>query len=207
MRPYQRLVSKTNGKEIMLFPLEILHITQGEGGSYSHAGTYNMDFVGVTTHAPIYAPCSCTCVDTIAGTNNGRVFESIAPVNLANGTIGFVTFAILHDENPIASIGDVFIQGSLIGHTGQAGQVTGDHVHLNTAYGTYQGVEYVPPDNQQQLVNSSHIYETCYINNTLIVEPLSYTWVTYQNGVSPSMYKGYRFKWVLYARKLRDRFN
>jgi hypothetical protein len=35
----------------------------------------------------------------------------------------YVTFMWFHDNNPIASVGDTFTQGDLIGHTGTAGNV------------------------------------------------------------------------------------
>ena len=73
-----------------------------------------------------------------------------------------------HDENPIASVGDTFNQGDLFAHTGTAGGVTGDHTHFNCANGQYAGWEQVPPQNHGQLVNSTHIYDICYVNDTVI---------------------------------------
>lgn len=204
----ERLVA-SDGKEVMLFPLPYMYISQGENGIYSHQGTLNIDFVGydangVVLHAPMYAPCSCKCVAIWDTFNNGRVFQSINPVHCADGNLRYVTFMCYHDNNPIANLGDVFSQGDLFAHTGDAGNVTGDHTHFNTAYGTYAGFERVPPDNQSQLVNSSHIYDTCYVNDTVIVEGLGYDWKTY-TGPTPTITKKKNFPWVLYARRLRNR--
>lgn len=198
-----------DGKEVMLFPLPYMYISQGEGESYSHAGTYNIDFLGYGAsgriyNAPLYAPCSCKCVATIDASANGRVFESLDRVHTPNG-LEYVTFMFFHDDNPIASVGDKFTQGQLIGHTGTAGYVTGDHTHLNTANGKYAGWEHVPPDNQGQLVNSTHVYDICYVNDTVLVNDYNYNWITYSGGVSPSRYKQSKFPWVLYAKKLRDK--
>lgn len=204
----ERLVAN-DGKEVMLFPLPYMYISQGENGSYSHQGTLNIDFLGWDANgrvynAPLYAPCTCTCVAVLTGTDNGRVFQSNDIVHRADGTLGVVTFMFYHDNNPIASLGDVFTQGDLLGHTGTAGFTTGDHVHLNTAFGTYQGFVNVPPNNWSELVNSSHIYDTCYVNDTVIVEGLDYNWRTYIAPIPPYRFKS-NFKWVLYARKLRNR--
>ena len=80
---------------------------------------------------------------------------------------------------------------------------TGDHVHLNSAFGTYQGF-YTVSSGKRQLVNSSHIYNTFYTNDTVIREGYGYNWREYSGGHTPD-YRQYKFKWVLYANKLRNR--
>ena len=209
MQAYQRLVA-SDGYEVMLFPLPYLYVTQGENGSFSHQGTLNIDFIGWGNsgriyNASMYAPCSCTCVYVGSGAENGRYFQSNNMVHCADGQLRYVTFLFYHDNNPIANLGDVFTQGDLIAHTGTAGYVTGDHTHFNTAYGTYQGLETVPPANQTQLKNSSHIYETCYVNDTIIVDGYGYNWIEYTGPTPPTpVIRRGKFPWVLYARKLRN---
>lgn len=206
----QRLVAD-DGKEVMLFPLPYMYISQGENESYSHAGILAIDFMGWDANgrvynAPMYAPCSCKCVAIIDVNNNGRVFQSTDKVHTPNG-LQYVTFMCFHDNNPIASINDTFIQGQVFAHTGTAGYVTGDHTHFNTAYGKYAGWENVPPDGNGELVNSSHIYNTCYVNDTVIVYGYGYNWIEYSGGHTPSDKKKTRFPWVLYANRLRQRTN
>lgn len=208
MRAGQKLVGR-DGKEVMLFPLEYLYITQGENGSYSHQGILAIDFVewsnnGQVENAPMYAPCSCRCVAIIDTYNNGRVFQSLDRVHTPDG-LKYVTFMCFHDNNPIASIGDTFNQGDVFAHTGTAGNVTGDHTHFNTAYGTYAGWENVPPNNNGELINSSHIYETCYVNDTNIIEGYGYNWITYSGGVIPGSEKKKKFPWFIYSQKLRHK--
>lgn len=207
MKPHQRMRA-SDGKEVMLFPLTYMDISQGENESYSHAGTYNIDFIGWGVNgrvyqAPLYAPCSCRCVATIDAINKGRVFESLKPVHTPGGLM-YVTFMFFHDNNPIASVGSVFTQGDLIGHTGTAGGV-GDHTHLNCAIGGYVGWEHVPPDNNGQLINSTHIYDICYVNNTVIRDDYGYNWRVY-GGILKRFNKN-KFPWVLYGNKLRNRYN
>lgn len=199
-----------DGKEVMLFPLPYIYISQGENESFSHAGILAIDFLGWNANgrvyqAPMYAPCSCYCVSTIDANNNGRIFESLDMVHTPNG-LQYVTFMWFHDDNPIATPGMTFTQGDLIGHTGTTGPgVTGDHTHFNTAYGQYSGWINVPPDNHGELNNSSHIYETCYTNDTVIVNGYGYNWVDYSGGVTPYDNKRKYFPWVLYSRKFRER--
>lgn len=204
MRANEKLVA-SDGYEVMLFPLPYIYISQGENEEYSHGGTLNIDFLGWSANgrvynAPMYAPCSCKCVATIDVNNNGRVFESLNKVHTPNG-LQYVTFMFFHDNFPIASVGSTFSQGDLIGHTGTAGNVTGDHTHFNTANGKYAGWEHVPPDNNGELVNSSHIYNTCYTNDTVIVDGYGYNWQTYNDENYIKTNKN--FKWVLYNRKFR----
>ena len=206
----QRMVG-SDGKEVMLFPLPYMYISQGENESFSHAGILAIDFLGWDANgrvynAPMYAPCSCTCVATIDAYNKGRIFQSNDVVHTPNG-LEYVTFMCFHDNNPIASVGSTFTQGEIFAHTGTAGGVTGDHTHFNTANGQYAGWENVPPDNNGELINSEHIYDICYINDTTIVDGYSYNWQSYSGGHTPSDLKNGKFNWVLYANRLRKRNN
>ena len=149
----------------------------------------------------MYAPCSCKCVATIDDYNKGRIFQSLDVVHTPNG-LQYVTFMWFHDNNPIASVGDTFTQGDLIGHTGTEGNVTGDHTHMNMANGSFNPNNYWK---NGELVNSDHIYDICYTNDTIIVNGYGYNWIEYSGGVTPGEKTKGKFPWVLYARKLRNR--
>lgn len=208
MRPNQRLVAP-DGYEVMLFPLEYMNASQQEGGGYSHAGTLQMDFLGWgpsgrVYQCPYYAPCSCRCVATTDPSAHNRVWQSTNKVHLADGTLGYVTFEFAHDDFPPYNVGSTITQGTIIGRTGTAGFVTGDHVHFQCARGTYAGWEQVPPNNNWQLRNEMHIYDACYVNDTTIINGYNYNWREYQGGDTPTdEEKKKKFPWVLYARKLR----
>lgn len=206
MRAGQRLVGQ-DGKEVLLFPLEYMYITQDEGGSVSHAGTYNMDFAGynasgVITQCPYYAPCTCELVGkSTQGAYN--VWQSVDYVHTPLG-LTKACFMVVHDDNLPYNIGDVITQGVLLGHTGQSGGAYGDHVHLNVADSNYVGQEQVPPDNNWQLINSRHIYSMMYVNDTTIVRGLGYNWKTYEGGYDPSQIKKRKnFKWILFKNHIR----
>lgn len=204
----EKMVAR-DGKEVMLFPLSAMYISQGENESYSHAGILAMDFLGWNAsgrvyHAPMYAPCSCKCVATIDATNKGRIFESLNKVHTPNG-LQYVTFMCFHDNNPIANVGDTFQQGEVFAHTGTAGvDQYSDHTHFNTANGKYVGWENVPPDGHGQLINSEHIYDICYVNDTLIVNDYGYDWLEFSGGIDPDRLKK-KFPWAVYARQIRDK--
>ena len=202
----QRMVAD-DGKEVMLFPLEYINISQPEGGSYSHAGTLQIDFLGWGANGrvyncPYYAPCTCKCVATTDASTNNRVWESVNQVHLADGTIGYVTFEMAHDNFPVHGVGAVVQQGALLGHTGTATGV-GDHMHFQCARGTYAGWVQNSYGNWM-LRNEMHIYDACYVNDTIIIDGEGYNWREYHGGIEPiGEEKRKRFPWVLYSRKLR----
>lgn len=205
----QRLIAN-DGYEVLLFPLPYMYMSQDEGGDYSHLHTYSIDFLGWGANGriyqcPYYAPCSCKCVQVSNTGGNSRCYTSLDKVHLPDGTLDYVTFNFVHDNNPISTLNQIFQQGDLIGHTGTAGNVTGDHVHMNTARGTYQGF-YDVGTGHYQLRNSTHIYNTMYVNDTVIRQGYGHNWRIYQGGITPTPdYRKYKFKWVLYANKLRNR--
>ena len=208
MAPNERLIAD-DGYEVMLFPLEYMYISQPEGGDYSHAGTLQIDFLGWDQNGrvyncPYYAPCTCRCVATTDQSTNNRVYESTNQVHLADGSLGYVTFEMAHDNFPTHGVGEIIIQGALLGHTGTATGV-GDHMHFQTARGTYAGWEQVPPNNNWQLVNEMHIYDACYVNDTTIIDGENYNWRTYEGGNTPTEEKEHHFPWVLYDNRIRNK--
>lgn len=219
MQAGQRLVH--DGYEVMLYPATRLYMTQDEGSDFSHALTKNIDIVSwnPTTQqykkGPLYAPCSCKCVAIWDPNSNNRVFTSLDKVWTPSG-LSIVTFAMAHDDNPIASIGDTFTQGDLIAHTGTTGNVTGDHCHYNIALGSYTGYQrhIYQGKSRYDLKGSISVWLGCYVNDTTIIQGYGHNWQTFQGGVvppgpgpgpAPSLPKVTKFPWVLYSNKLRNK--
>lgn len=190
-----------DGYEVMLFPFEVMYISQGV-----HDG-YCLDFIGWNAtnntriyKCPYYAPCSCKCVAKGSG-GDWVVFNSNSKVHCADGVLRYVSWQQGHDDTP-CNVGDTFTQGDLIGHTGTTGQVSGDHLHFNTATGRYAGWT------NHHLVNSFDIWECCYVDDTDLYRPMTYNWVEYGGTppIPPTPTKiGGKFPWVLYSRKLREK--
>ena len=117
-----------NGYQYCLFPLSYIYCTQVSGpSSLSHCCGHPADWIGPSANYPYYAPCDCHRTSTIAS-NGQTIYTSDNQVWTPQG-LSYVSFMFAHD-NAIPSQTS-FRQGELIGHTGTAGQVTGDHVHID----------------------------------------------------------------------------
>ena len=210
----QRLVA-SDGYEVALFPMPYMYISQGEmmpTTNWSHYNTYNMDFQGWGANgrilqAPLYAPVTCEVVSLWDYNGSHTVtFESVDKVHFADGSFDYMTFEFTHANNPpYHTIGQRINQGDLIYYTGTYGNVTGDHVHICCGKGHYQGYTQ-RTGGHYDLTNRYHMYDSLYINDTIIeYDSHDYPWKTWSGPTPPPTptIKS-KFPWVLYARKLRE---
>lgn len=196
MQPLQRMWDN-QGNEVCLFPLEYLHMSQGEHQLYA------LDFLGWNSlgrvyDCPCYAPISCKVVYT--GNDHNMICWSLNPVRLVDGTISHISILVAHSMTAPASVGSTFVQGELWYHTGNYGQSTGDHLHMEVALG------HVKWDSTGfHLDNPAHMYNVMAVNDTVIDYGMGLNWREYQGGITPGEdTKKKRFPWVLYARKFRN---
>lgn len=173
-----------DGYEVALFPMEVLHMTQDEGGDYSHAGTYNIDFVGTYNRYPLYAPCKLR-IRRIVTDSNGLILDSVNPVHLPNGNIDYITLLVAHDNNPISmTVGHVFDQGELFYHTGTYGFVTGDHVHMCIGQGA-GGTLVQRTGGNWDLSNRIHMWNGLFVNDTTIIQGYGHDWRVWDEPTPP----------------------
>ena len=189
----------SNGKQNFLFPLEYMYLSQGEYQyTYSHNGTYAMDFIGWgangrINHCPYYAPFDCKCVAKWGSKSPMAVWQSIDEVNFVDGTTGYATIGFCHDNNlPSIVVGATRRQGDVIGHTGTYG-ASADHVHMEVKKGKYTGY-YKNSYGVYQLKNENHIYDCVGVNNTVLYKDyyvnhqgttITYNWRTFSGVVPP----------------------
>lgn len=206
----------SDGYQVALFPLPYMYISQGElmPSNYSHYNTYNMDFFGWDSNGrvyncPLYAPCDLVVISLWDYTGSHTVtFQSLEPVHFADGNRDFLTIAFTHASNPpYFTIGDRVNQGQIIYYTGTYGETTGDHVHMTAGRGVFSGYTQ-RTGGHYDLTNRWHLYDTLYINDTIIVyDSHSYNWREFTSPTTPPI--GNRveshFPWVLYAHKLRSK--
>ena len=170
------------GLQLAQFPMDMIHVTQGENGSFSHQGTKCIDFVGTYDRYPYYAPCDCEAI----GTGDAYlVWKSDKEVMCADGQVRKIVWVNVHEEPLIHRVGTKLKKGELMGHTGIGGRVTGDHWHFNVIEGDeYLGWSYTP--HSRLTGNELSIYDVFAVNGVRIVEGYGYDWKTsdYKDGGS-----------------------
>lgn len=187
----QTLVA-SDGHEVALFPLTVLNMTQDEGADFSHAGTYNIDLVGTTLNAPLYAPCTIELIRSYPDAN-GQVWQSVDEVHLPNGELDYLCIFVAHDNlPPHSTIGSQVSQGVVFYHTGTAGYVTGDHVHLCCGQGQ-NGQLVQRSTGNWDLDNRIHAWEGLYVNDTTIIQGYGHDWQEW-DGPTPPPTRQYRKK-------------
>lgn len=225
MRAGQTLYDDNN-KQVALFPLNGFSISQTDYGTYSHGGGqvyWATDYLGMNSNGRVYrdacyAPVDIKCI-WLNRTECVAVWESLEQVHLANGMIDYLTITVYHDNdiaNGITQVGTIKRQGQEFNKTGTGGNVSGDHMHLETGYGryttssssSYGTAEYKYHITDWTAPKRLHNYNALFINDTDPIDsPSGYNWVTFQGGhpePTPE-YRKYHFKWVLYANKFRNR--
>ena len=154
--------------QLAQFPMDYMYITQGEDGDFSHGGGLAMDFVGQLGnghHYPYYAPFDCECIQR----NDSEAiltWRSIGKVMCADGQKRNIVFRNIHDDHLMYNVGDLLIKGELMGHTGNSGQSSGEHWHLDV----WEGTEFTRE-------NPLHIYDVFSIGGVNVVEDLGFPFV------------------------------
>ena len=226
MIAYQTMYDDNN-RQVALFPLSGFHVSQADNGTYSHGGGavyWATDYMGWNSSGRVYrdncyAPVDIKCI-WLDRTNCVAVWESLNQVHLANGMIDYLTITVYHDndvQDGITQVGTIKLQGEVFNKTGTGGNnVTGDHVHLETGYGRYN-LSYSTgsgtPEYKYHITDYTtpkrlHNFDALFINDTNPHDsPSYYDWKTYQGGhPTPGGYNKYKFKWVLYANKIRKKY-
>jgi hypothetical protein len=156
----------SSGYQLALLPIKYLNVTQGENGSFSHQGSWAMDFDGPTDAYPYYAPCDAECIQR----NDAEailVWKSQKEVMCADGQIRQIVWRCIHDDVLDFNVGDKILKNDFMGNTGNGGNSSGDHLHLDVWLGTtYNGS------------NPLHIYDVFAINGVEVVNDGGYAWKT-----------------------------
>lgn len=132
-----------NGYQVLLFPMEVMNITQGNNVG-THLGTNALDNAGKDTGIDqTIAPCDMKLVAYDSAKNGNAVFfESLNKVYFRDGSLDYATFMFIHDNNiedikSWAKSGKTWKQGQTFGDEGAAGYATGNHCHMEVAKGKY----------------------------------------------------------------------
>lgn len=181
-----------DGYQVLGFPMEIMNITQGNNGQFSHQGVNALDIAGRDTGIePTFAPCDMHYVANDSYTNGNAIFfESNGEVMFADGTINFATFMFIHDDY-IADILAVqnFEQGQEFGDEGTAGYATGNHCHFEVAKGKFTHMYDRNAQGTYHLPNSISADLACVIDGTTIIDGNGMNWRTLSDlaqGATPN---------------------
>ena len=201
MQPLQRLWD-TQGNEVCLFPMETLYLSTARDPAEHQL--LAMDFFGWDNglriyDCPCYAPFSGEVVYT--GNDHNMIYWSSNPVRLVDGTLSNVSILVAHSDTAPGAVGTRYVQGQLWYHTGNYGQSTGDHLHMEVALG------HVKWDTSgTHLKNPTHLYNVMACNDTTIARGMGFNWRDYEGGITPPTpeeEEQKKFPWFIYARKLR----
>ena len=147
--------------EVPLFPMDVMNITQGPGGVFSHAGTEAIDSAGKDTGIdPIFAPVTMRYITHDSYVNGNCIwFQAVNDCLCADGTICRPVFMFIHD-NYIADVialaqqGHIFKQGEEVLDEGTAGYATGNHSHIEASKLSYSGTYIKNSSGTWQLPNA-----------------------------------------------------
>lgn len=135
MKQGQKL--RVDGKDVLLFPMEYMNITQG-GNMGSHMGSNACDNAGKDAGIdPVFAPCDMHYV-AYYPVGNEVWFESDNKVWFRDGTLDYAVILFVHDNDASDTLAKkTFKQGEKCYDEGTSGPATGNHLHVEVAKGKY----------------------------------------------------------------------
>ena len=196
----------SDGYEVALFPCEAMYITEARD-PVEH-DVYAIDFLprnvlgNTITAMPCYAPFSGRIVYT--GNDHNCILESDNLVHAPDGSLKYMRVLVAHSEiAPMLNIH--YNQGEKFYTTGNYGHSYGEHLHMEVALVDSKSEQYWN-NGGVGLYKGTHMWECLYVNDTTMLRPLTYNWLVYNGGVTPTGKKS-NFKWALYSRKIREKMS
>lgn len=205
MTPGQKLKA-SDGYEVFLFPCEALYLTPAR--EPDEHDVLALDFLPYNivgqriTAMPCYAPFSGTIVYT--GADHNLILESDDKVHMPDGSLEYARVLVAHSfQVPVK--GTHYNQGDLFYTSGNYGQSTGEHLHMEVAHVPTKETRYWNVGGIG-IYGAVHMWLGLYVNNTVLLRPENYKWVEWNGPAPPTKKKEEkRFPWVLYSRKFRNK--
>ena len=178
MRPNQRMVAG-DGYEVALFPCETLYLTPARDPD--EHDVLALDFLPFDingnriTAMPCYAPFTGKIVYT--GNDHNCILESDNLVHAPDGSLKYMRVLVAHSE--VAPILNThYNQGDLFYTTGNYGQSTGEHLHMEVATVDNKSTQYWN-NGGIGIYGAKHMWNMLYVNDTVLLRPKNYNWRTY----------------------------
>lgn len=163
-----------------MFPMEVMGISQGVLDGFSHKGRYALDLTGKDAGIDPFIASFDGYISwkQTTGDKTGILFSSTSEVLTPSG-MKLVNILLWHD-NDISDLwkGKYIQQGEVFYHEGTAGQATGNHVHMMTSFGKYDGSYplYKTIFGNWALKNQVHPEQVFFIDETIIRQDKGYNW-------------------------------
>lgn len=203
MRPLQKLVAP-DGYEVVLFPCETLYLSPDRDPDEHDVLAldflpYNISGQRITA-MPCYAPFSGTIVYT--GNDHNCILQSDNKVHFPDGTLKYARVLVAHSFTaPV--LNTHYNQGDEFYRTGNYGQSTGEHLHMEIASVDNTSVQYFNSITGIGLYQAIHMWNGMYVNNTVLLRPENYDWKEYEG---PETIKKNKFPWpIIWGKKRRNR--
>ena len=204
MRPNQKLKA-SDGYEIALFPCETLYLTEARDPD-EHDGLA-LDFLPYNTSGqritamPCFAPFTGKLVYT--GADHNCILESDDLVHMPDGSLEYARVLVAHSfEAPV--LNTHYNQGDLFYRTGNYGQSSGEHLHMEVAHVSSKSLQYWNTGGIG-LFGAIHMWNSLYVNDTLLLRPKDYNWVEYVIPIETN--EKHKFPWVIFKKRLDERRN
>lgn len=168
----------SDGYEVALFPCEAMYITPARDPD--EHDVLALDFLPRDTSGNkispmnVYAPFSGTIVYT--GNDHNCILESDDLVHFANGIVDKMRVLVAHSY--VAPVLHThYNQGDLFYTTGNYGQSTAEHLHMEIAVakGKYWNPSGIG------LNNAIHMWLGLYVDDTVLLRPKDYDWRIFGN--------------------------
>ena len=189
MRANQKLKA-SDGYEVALFPCEALYLTPAR--EPDEHDVLALDFLPYDTNGnritgmKCYAPFSGTIVYT--GNDHNLILESDDLVHAPDGSLKYMRVLVAHSWNaPV--LGTHYTQGDEFYTTGNYGQSSGEHLHMEVASVTSKQAQYWNSGGIG-IYGANHMWLELYVNDTVMLRPEDYDWKTYDVPPIPPYNKG-----------------
>lgn len=189
MRAGERLIAN-DGYEVALFPCETLYLSPARDPD--EHGVLSLDFLPYDTAGNritgmlCYAPFSGTIVYT--GSDHNAILESDDLVHAPDGSLKYMRVVVAHSY--IAPVLHThYTQGDHFYTTGNYGQSTGEHLHMEVATVDNKSLQYWN-NGGIGLYNAIHMWNGLYVNDTVLLRPKDYDWRTYGGSPIPPYHAG-----------------
>ena len=189
MRANQRLIA-SDGYEVALFPCEALYLTPARDPD--EHDVLALDFLPYDTEGNritgmlCYAPFSGTIVYT--GNDHNLILESDNLVHAPDGSLKYMRVLVAHSYTPPV-LGTHYTQGQHFYTTGNYGQSSGEHLHMEVATVDDTSTRYWNTSGIG-IYGAIHMWDGLYVNDTVLLRPKDYNWQDYGGPTPPPYHAG-----------------